>query len=110
MPDRPDIPEEAVENLAAELWKWSGRTRWETALPIEKAPVIATARSMVSNVADPLRNQGAEEERERLKGEFKKRMAALDLNEPRAREKRNWWKQALAAVTPAPSEPEEGSK
>ena len=63
----------------------------------------ATAR-VWSERAESLRDlatrlsEGGLRERERIRAVFEKKMAALDLNEPRAREKRNWWKQALAAL------------
>jgi len=73
MPDRPDIPEELIEHLAAvRRERVRGDTLpWADLPEIAKAPIRAQAADDLSLVAPALCKQGAEEERERLLGDQK---------------------------------------
>lgn len=65
MTDRPDIPEEAVEAAArAEYDDWS------TLGEAERNECRAAMRRALQAAAPALRNQGAAEERERIKRRF----------------------------------------
>lgn len=85
------VPEGAVEAIVAAL-----DARYEELPP----PDDREAAEISAAAAYPEIHRAVvvAEEHERLRKEFQRRMDALDLNEPRAREKRNWWKQARAAL------------
>ncbi|HYQ13096.1 MAG TPA: hypothetical protein VEP94_06595 [Solirubrobacterales bacterium] len=123
MPDRPDIPEAAIELLAEhnaihELWGWwddiptreakEGRQRKRYAQLSEdvKESWRDGAREQLALVADSLRRQGAEEERERLREALRAELGHdVDRRITQAAADRY-----LAALdTPVFSEPEEGT-
>jgi hypothetical protein len=142
MPDRPDIPEESGlrdedrDWLLAALLKneyvmdelagrYEGRMPFDESYADEEAEASAARRKGRRQAesdlrsffaADFLRNQGAEEERERLKAQFvanaKRCRDVAKEDSPEVshalRIAAETWDRAVAALTPAPSEPEEG--